>query len=294
MVYSQPRCYAECVTNMKNQSSQSIPSEPLLVRHADAVAGEPIGDGVLTRRVIPQCAESPLALDRVDVPAGVRCRLPCPSTHHQLLVYTLGGSGVLAGADGTQELRAGTAALHPRDECYTAVVAGVDGLALAVVALGPECDEHAPLGAGEPVAHLDLSDGVGAATGSRSFQVLLGPENGSYRATLFVGVVPPGAAPWHFHQYDEIVYVLRGEGIYHQAGSRQPTQPGSAVRIPPRIVHINENTTTRDMHVLGVFTPAGSPAAAFMAADPTQTGNGYDGQRSALDSEVASGHQTVA
>ena len=279
---------------MKRESRRSIPPPPLPVRYADAVPGEPIGGGGLTRPVIPPRPESPLALDRVDVPAGVRCQLPCPSTAHQLMVYALGGSGVLAAADVARELRAGTAALHRCNEGAAAVVAGVNGLALAVVSVGPECDEHAPLGVGEPVARLDLSDGTSAATGSRSFQVLLGPANGSCRATLFVGVVPPGAAPWHFHQYDEIVYVLRGEGVYHQAGSHQATQPGSAVRIPSRTVHINENTTTRDMHVLGVFTPAGSPAAAFLAADPTQGGGGDDGQGSAFDAEVGSGHQAVA
>ncbi len=85
---------------------------------------------------------------------------------------------------------------------------------------------------------------------------------------MFVGVVPPGAAPWHFHQYDEIVYLLDGSAGYHQAGGTQPMALGSAVRIPPRTVHINENVSPGPMRVLGVFTPAGSPAAAYLAADP--------------------------
>jgi oxalate decarboxylase/phosphoglucose isomerase-like protein (cupin superfamily) len=40
------------------------------------------------------------------------------------------------------------------------------------------------------------------------------------------------------------------------------------VRIPPRTVHINENGTDDEMRVLGVFTPAGSPSAAYLADDP--------------------------
>ena len=89
---------------------------------------------------------------------------------------------------------------------------------------------------------------------------------------MFVGVVPPGAAPWHFHQYDEIVLLLDGTAAYHQAGGVQTMGPGSAVRIPPRRVHINENTGGEEMRVLGVFTPAGSPSAAYLAADPRKAG----------------------
>ena len=138
---------------------------------------------------------------------------------------------------------------------------------LAVFGAGPGCDEHAALG--ERVANVRLDLGRSAsATGRRSFQILLGPENGCCRATMFVGVVPAGAAPWHFHQYDEIVYLLDGEATYRQAGGSQSMTPDSAVRIPPRTVHINENVTDADMRVLGVFTPAGSPAAAYLADDP--------------------------
>jgi quercetin dioxygenase-like cupin family protein len=138
---------------------------------------------------------------------------------------------------------------------------------LAVFGAGRGCDEHAPLG--ERAAHVRLDLGqADSATGRRSFQILLGPENGCCRATMFVGVVPPGAAPWHFHQYDEIVYLLDGAAAYHQADGIQSMAPDSAVRIPPRTVHINENVTDTEMRVLGVFTPAGSPAAAYLADDP--------------------------
>ena len=187
-----------------------------------------------------------------------------------LLVYVVGGAAMLD-RDGEPllRLRAGSAFLREPGDSPATIVGGDRVTTLAVFGAGPAADLHAPLGPRDPVAELNLDDAA-AATGSRSFQVLLGPENGCCRATMFVGVVPPGAAPWHFHNYDEIICVLRGGGVYHQASGPQPTRPGSVVRIPPRTVHINENGAAEEMHVLGVFTPAGSPSAAFLAPAPAR------------------------
>ena len=112
---------------------------------------------------------------------------------------------------------------------------------------------------------------AGSATGKRSFQILFGPQNGSTRATLFVGYVPPGAAPWHFHLYDEIVWIWRGEGRFHTGAGAEPLGAGSAFRISPREVHIVENTSATDeLVVLGLFTPAGSPSAAYLTGETAE------------------------
>ena len=112
----------------------------------------------------------------------------------------------------------------------------------------------------------------GKATGSRSFQILFGPHNGSRRATMFVGYVPPGKAPWHYHLYDEIVWIWRGPGRYHLGDEVEPLEDGSAFRITPREMHIVENThPERELAVLGIFTPAGSPSAAYLTPDIAAT-----------------------
>ena len=112
----------------------------------------------------------------------------------------------------------------------------------------------------------------GKATGARSFQLLHGPHNGSTRATLFVGYIPPGRAPWHYHLYDEIVWVLSGAGRLHLGDEVEELGAGSAFRLHPREVHIVENTSTDvELAVLGVFTPAGSPSAAYLTADVAET-----------------------
>ena len=81
--------------------------------------------------------------------------------------------------------------------------------------------------------------------------------------TQFVGYIPVGRAPDHFHRYDEVVYVLEGEGGFHVEGETEPLQPGTAVHLPARLVHCLENYGPGEMRVLGVFRPAGSPAEAY-------------------------------
>jgi len=135
--------------------------------------------------------------------------------------------------------------------------------------IGPAVDRHAAMGSREHTVSTDAAHAEGA-TGKRTFQVLFGPHNGSTRATLFVGYVPPGAAPWHYHLYDEIVWIWRGEGRFHTHEGVEEIGPGSAFRIRPREVHVVENTSATDeLVVVGLFTPAGSPSAAYLAEAPS-------------------------
>jgi len=141
------------------------------------------------------------------------------------------------------------------------------GMAMLRATIGPEVDRHAAVGPRERTVSLAALDAE-SATGKRSFEVVFGPHNGSLRATMFVGHVPPGAAPWHYHLYDEIVWIWRGEGRFHTHEGTEPLAPGSAFRIRPREVHVVENTSATDeLVVVGLFTPAGSPSAAYLAGD---------------------------
>jgi quercetin dioxygenase-like cupin family protein len=207
---------------------------------------------------------SPLSLEVVTLDSGTELRLGADPDRHEL-AYLLDGMVDLTRDSERISIAPDTAFLSTAS--HPTSVRSQGPARLAVFSAGPACDEHASLGEHADHVQLDLGN-ADHATGKRSFQVLLGPENNCCRATMFVGVVPPGAAPWHFHQYDEIVYLLDGEANYRQAHGDQPMGPGSAVRIPPRTVHINANTSADQMRVLGVFTPAGSPAAAYLADEP--------------------------
>ena len=101
------------------------------------------------------------------------------------------------------------------------------------------------------------------ATTDRMFRIVADPSTGLRSATHFVGYVPPGRAPDHFHTYDEVIYVLDGEGAMHIGAEHTPVGAGSRIELPARTVHCLENTGDRVLRLVAVFTPAGSPAAAY-------------------------------
>jgi quercetin dioxygenase-like cupin family protein len=185
-------------------------------------------------------------------------------TASDTLLYVSGGSGTLSLDGGEQALRPRSAALVVAGE--TASIEADTALDLVVTTVGGDADLHAPMGPREVVTSLDAADAQ-QATGARSFQILFGPHNGSTRATLFAGFIPPRKAPWHYHLYDEIVWVPEGPGRLHLAEGDEPLGAGAAFRLRPRQVHIVENAGASEMTIIGVFTPAGSPSAAYLTAD---------------------------
>jgi len=95
-------------------------------------------------------------------------------------------------------------------------------------------------------------------TGDREFRVLL---SAGLTVTQFAGLIPPGRAPAHHHTYDEVVHVLAGQGVVHLSGTSAEIGPGTSVYLPPYQPHCLENAGPGPLEVLGVFYPAGSPAA---------------------------------
>ena len=102
-----------------------------------------------------------------------------------------------------------------------------------------------------------------AATTERWFRIVADPTTGLRSATHFVGYIPTECAPEHFHTYDEVIYVIEGEGTLHAGGDRTAVAAGSCLELPARTVHCLENTGEDIMRLVAVFRPAGSPAAAY-------------------------------
>jgi quercetin dioxygenase-like cupin family protein len=214
------------------------------------------------RTLVPRDDSSTLALSSVELAPGDALTLH--EREDDILVYVAGGKGSLLLAGEPLDVGGGCAALVVAGE-EAIVTAGEDGLSLVSATAGMHPDRHATLGEREVVVPLDRSEAA-PATGSRSYQVLLGPHNGSTRATLFAGFVPPGGAPWHYHLYDEIVWVAEGAGRLHLRDSETPLGPRAAFRLRPREEHFVENASAeRELTLIGVLAPAGSPAAAYLA-----------------------------
>jgi len=205
---------------------------------------------------------SALALRRLALEPGATAAIGEPE--HDSLLYVGRGAGALSIADDSAPVRARSAGLVLAGE--EAVLSVTDELEAVVAIVAPSTDLHAPMGHRDLVTSLDDGDAQ-AATGSRSFQILFGPHNGSTRATFFAGFIPPGKAPWHYHLYDEIVWVPDGPGRLHLEGGSDELAAGAAFRLRPRQVHIVENESDSEMTIIGIFTPAGSPSAAYLTAD---------------------------
>ena len=112
---------------------------------------------------------------------------------------------------------------------------------------------------------VKLSDRRALPTADRWYRVLVDDEIGSEQVTQFVGSIPPGRAPDHFHEYEEVLFILRGEGRMWAGETNTPIAPGSCIYLPKRQLHCVENTGSGELRLLGVFHPAGSPAVRYPA-----------------------------
>jgi mannose-6-phosphate isomerase-like protein (cupin superfamily) len=170
--------------------------------------------------------------------------------------YVVGGSGTLdAGAHGTTDLEPGTAVWMNKSLGYEcAARPGADLEVLAVAVQAESAGE-----ADRPVMRVvTLDECEPERTGDREFRVLLSE---GLAFTQFAGLIPPGRAPEHHHTYDEVVHVLTGRGVVHLSGTAVEIGPGTSIYLPPYQPHCLENTGRDVLGVLGVFYPAGSPAA---------------------------------
>ena len=95
-------------------------------------------------------------------------------------------------------------------------------------------------------------------TGDRSYRELIQQE-----VTQFVGAIPPGRAPNHHHLYEEVICILTGEGRMWAGETNTPVGAGSCIYLPRKQTHCLENTGSGELRLLGVFYPAGSPAARY-------------------------------
>jgi mannose-6-phosphate isomerase-like protein (cupin superfamily) len=211
------------------------------------------GDGVETQTLFGserECSEFEQRVLRFRDPSGERA---CADDE---VLYVLSGSGTATLGTQRSTLAPGTAVFVGSGTSWR--VDEADELVVLSVLV------RDPLPADGTHAVVELaSEETKGATSGRQFRLLATPAVGCASVTQFVGYIPVGRAPDHFHTYDEVVYVLEGEGSLHIEGESAPLRPGSCVHLPARLVHCLENGGPGVMQVLGVFRPAGSPAEAY-------------------------------
>jgi mannose-6-phosphate isomerase-like protein (cupin superfamily) len=179
------------------------------------------------------------------------------SGDRQQLVYVAAGRGTLVLEGREHPLEPDTGAFVGSRESYIVDNPGPEELVLVIVG-APELLGHSA-GERRTVRFADRS--VLFAGAGREFRFLVDSDMGCRDITQFVGTIPPGRAPTHSHTYDEVVYVIEGQGVLHLGGGETPIRAGTCMHLPPLVEHCLENTGANNMRVLGVFYPQGDPAS---------------------------------
>lgn len=185
-----------------------------------------------------------------------RSRERAPGDRQELL-YIAAGSGTLHVNGEPHGLEPDMGVYLVPGDRYTVENPGPGELTAVSVTAPPEASASG--GHGVTVRYADQP--VLPASPNREFRFLVDKNVGCHDVTQFVGIIPPGRAGLHSHVYDEVVYVIEGEGVLHIGGQDTPIEGGSCIHLPPLVEHCLENTGANNMRVLGVFHPQGDPAS---------------------------------
>ncbi len=201
-----------------------------------------------------------ISLRSLWIPAGASLQVGNLASDEVL--YVIEGSGTAEAGDSSWPLRPDTG-IYLAPGGSVALAAAEAPLVLA----SSPCPDPGPGDAGPDLApasitpvHLD--ERRRETTADRWYCVMVNEEVGS-SVTQFVGSIPPGRAPDHFHQYEEVLVILRGRGRMWAGQTHAPIGPGSCIFLPKQQVHCVENTGDTELRLLGVFYPAGSPAVRY-------------------------------
>jgi mannose-6-phosphate isomerase-like protein (cupin superfamily) len=194
----------------------------------------------------------------LECPAGERSQ-PIVTGEVEETLFVLSGQGAIHVRGGTHALEPEVGVYLPPGSEFVLESAGSEPLRLVAVRV-PDPSPGPP---SAPGVRRVADQALEHATTEREFRIISDPGSGLRSATHFVGYVPTERAPDHFHTYDEVIYVIDGEGVMHAGEFSRPVSAGSCIQLPARTVHCLENTGSDQMRIVAMFRPAGSPAAAF-------------------------------
>jgi quercetin dioxygenase-like cupin family protein len=222
--------------------------------------GEPALDGALRiwKHFGTEAGAAAISLRVLELPAGEQAALRNETSDEVLYVISGSGSG------NRLMLTGGTGLYLPPSTSLE--IAATEDLTL----VSSRCpDDGATLEGYEPghgaLFAVATQDRPVQRTGDRWYREVINEDAGSTQVTQFVGGIPPGRAPDHFHLYEEVIVILDGTGEMWAGASHTPIQTGSCIFLPHGQVHCVENRGHGEMRLLGVFYPAGSPAVRYSA-----------------------------
>jgi len=220
--------------------------------------GDPSRDGALRiwKHFGREAGAQAISLRVLELPAGENATL-CNESSDEVL-YVVAGSGSAEGLD----LAPDTGVYLPPASSLT--ISAAETLTI----VSSQCpDAGAVLEGYEPGKGVPgvvaMRDRPVQRTGDRWYREVINADAGSTQVTQFVGGIPPGRAPDHYHLYEEVIVILDGVGEMWAGPSHTPIERGSCIFLPRGQVHCVENRGEGEMRLLGVFYPAGSPAVRY-------------------------------
>jgi mannose-6-phosphate isomerase-like protein (cupin superfamily) len=235
--------------------------------------GEPRREGPLSvwRHVGRDSGAVAMSLRVLECDTGTSPGLLNPKSEEVL--YVLEGDGTIFVDGWPYPVAPGAGALVPPETCLTLVNPGQRPLVLVSVqcpdpggSLRLEPPRTRPKAGAAPPPRPPVRRMEGQAAqraGDRWYRVLIDEGAGSREVTEFVGGIPPGRAPDHYHEYEEVLCVIAGCGRMWAEDASAPLGVGSLVFLPRRQVHCTENLGPHELRLVGVFHPSGSPAIAY-------------------------------
>ena len=186
------------------------------------------------------------------------------------VLYVVAGVGVCHINGSLFSLRRGCAVFVPPGAVYTIENAGTEMLRI-VSACCPEDFERRVVEQPPGVAscerprlmvHEDEREDIRAGE-DRIFRYLVHTDLGCRQVTQFAGWIPPSKAPFHYHTYEEVIFILEGSGMVHVDEEACEFNAGSSIYFPAGVRHCVENPGNTTIKLLGAFYPSGSPGVAY-------------------------------
>lgn len=222
-----------------------------------AVAGGQVDGDTAHEKVVMGSATGSSRLEQRVTRYAPGRSLPRGEEGRDELLFVVSGSGTLELEGDPHQLEPDSAAYVRAGETYVIENDGADELLVVSTTVPVEQVYRPPR---EVIVRCADRPEL-RADAKRTFRYLVNQDAGCNDATQFLGMVEPCRAPDHSHTYDEVGYIIEGDGFAHVGGESIPLRAGSCFHLPPEQVHCIENTGPGVMRILGVFHPSGDPAS---------------------------------
>jgi quercetin dioxygenase-like cupin family protein len=221
------------------------------------------GDTATVGRAFDASRGSEILEQRVVRYAPGRSR-PAETGDRICVLYVVSGRGEIHVAGTAHPVEASTGVYVAAGETYEVENPGPDDVIVIAVTASSEHDRSA---SPDRRTVRESDQPTLTASGDREFRYLVTDEVGCRDVTQFRGDIAPGRAPDHSHVYNEVIYVLEGEGALHTEGEDAPITAGSCIHLPAYLMHSLENSGESTMRIVAVFHPAGDPASRAYEAN---------------------------